>query len=586
MVQIIGGIHMKGMSLCLALVLLLSSSSFSQKVDPKLDRDIAAQRLALASDLRNLAFEIPRIDGSLARALAGAEIADGVWTLDRAWAKTLLREAFQLTYPSDEELAKSPPRPAGAEPIQPTQTDQARDDLRSRIFSVANRDRAFADQLMRESSKYIGRYEQQTIYSALARTALDAGDNQTAIPLVQQAIEADPTQLTFTDLVNDLATKDRAAADKLILQIIHSLRALQLNSRNAGRAYFSLLWVIYPNSIFPDPNKRVPDPGPAVMRAYVSYIVDSLSTLEQREPGSLKLMRSTLLSAWLPLKAYAPEFTSPFMQLEALSRMPGKDASLPTQTYEEADKERFRKKDSEALSSDEPDDRSIQSVIGREDFETARKLISNLKDGDRKTQFTEQLHSKEAISLANKGDLIGAQSLAERLTKTNSMLQVYPLIVARYAANKDQVGASAATHQAMRQLKNANSKPSGTPPFGMPAAFMLSAREMDPLLSGLVKLANAVLPVDSLLAAEVVDEMVDVANRSELDTKQGRTGFENDVFSKLADKDEIRARSAAENLKDRLRRIVALAAIYKWKAKQFEKQNPDKAVRLGQGTVR
>lgn len=80
--------------------------------------------------------------------------------------------------------------------------------------------------------------------------------------------------------------------------------------------------------------------------------------------------------------------------------------------------------------------------------------------------------------------------------------------------------------------------------------------------------------------------MVDAANRSEIDTKQGRTGFDSDVFSKLAAKDEIRARSAAENLNDRLRRLVALAAIYQWKAKQLEKQAQDKAVRIGQGMPR
>jgi hypothetical protein len=89
-----------------------------------------------------------------------------------------------------------------------------------------------------------------------------------------------------------------------------------------------------------------------------------------------------------------------------------------------------------------------------------------------------------------------------------------------------------------------------------------------------------------LFASEVVDEMVDAANRSEIDTKQGRTGFDSDVFSKLAAKDEIRARSAAENLNDRLRRLVALAAIYQWKAKQLEKQAQDKAVRIGQGMPR
>lgn len=577
---------MKKLNLLLAFVLLWSSSSYSQTINSQPDRDEKAlQKVALLSDVKTLALEISKLDGSLARALADAEVADAAWSLDRDWAKTVLRDAYQLTYPTDEERVKSPPRPVGSQPKQPTETDRARSEVRSRIFSVASRDRAFADQLMRESSKYVDKHEQQTVYSDLARNALDAGDNQTAIPLIQQAMETDPTQLTFLGLVNDLATKDRPAADKLVLQFMESLRTLQLTRRNAGRAYFSLMWVVYPNSIFPDPNKRIPDPGPAVMRAYVSYVLESLAGLEQREPGNIKSMRYVLLSAWLPLKAYAPELRGPFMQLEALSRTPGKDASLPTQSYEETDKERFRKKDSEALSSNEPDDRSIQSVISREDFDTARKLIGKLQDGERKAQFTEQLNSKEAISLANKGDLLGAQSLGERLTKANSILQVYPLIIRRYAASKDQIGASAAVHQALKQLKNTDNKPFA-PPLGMPASFVTSTHEFDPVLSGLGKLAKAVLPIDSLLASEVLDEMVGVANRSEIDTKQGRTGFDSDIFSKLAAKDEIRARGAAENLKDHLSRIVALAAIYQWKAKELGKQAPDKAVRNGQESPR
>ena len=85
------------------------------------------------------------------------------------------------------------------------------------------------------------------------------------------------------------------------------------------------------------------------------------------------------------------------------------------------------------------------------------------------------------------------------------------------------------------------------------------------------------MPVDSLLASEVVDEMVERANGSEMDTTLGRTGIDNDIFYQLAAKDEIRARTAAENLKDRLRRIVALAAIYQWKAKELETASQDKA---------
>jgi hypothetical protein len=208
----------------------------------------------------------------------------------------------------------------------------------------------------------------------------------------------------------------------------------------------------------------------------------------------------------------------------------------------------------------------------REDFETARKLISKLLDSERKNQFTEKVNTKEAVSLAKKGDLLGAQNLAERLTAVSSILQVYPLIAEGYATNKDQVGASTAVHQAVRQLKKLNTKPApASVQFGMPAEFAPTASERDGILSTLGLLAKAVLPIDTLFAAEIVDDIVVKANSSQIDTTQGRTGIDSDLFKKLAAKDEIRARSAAESFKDRLRRIVALAAIYQWKAKELEK---------------
>ena len=131
---------------------------------------------------------------------------------------------------------------------------------------------------------------------------------------------------------------------------------------------------------------------------------------------------------------------------------------------------------------------------------------------------------------------------------------------------------------AMKQLKGVRSKPPApNVPFGMPSEFMPTASERDGIVSTLGKLAKAVLPIDTLLGAQVVDEMVETANRSQLDTSQGRTGFDSDLFKNLAAKDEVRARSAAENFKDRLRRIVAIAAIYQWKAKELERRTPKKA---------
>ncbi len=56
------------------------------------------------------------------------------------------------------------------------------------------------------------------------------------------------------------------------------------------------------------------------------------------------------------------------------------------------------------------------------------------------------------------------------------------------------------------------------------------------------------------------------ANHSELDTGQGRTGFETSLFKKLAEKDEARVNLAAMQMKDPLRQIVALVAIDQWKS--------------------
>ena len=105
----------------------------------------------------------------------------------------------------------------------------------------------------------------------------------------------------------------------------------------------------------------------------------------------------------------------------------------------------------------------------------------------------------------------------------------------------------------------------------MPAEFAPAVTENDGMLSALGKLAGAVLPVDALLGAEIVDDVVTRANNSQIDTTQGRTGIDSELFKNFASKDEVRAHSAAQSFKDRLRRIVALAAIYQWRAKEFEK---------------
>ena len=564
---------MKRLSLVICLLILTSLFCYSQTA-PKRSGDEALQKFTLMADIKTLALEIPRLDGQLARALAQAELADAAWTLDRTWARNALREAYRLTYPTPEEQSKVGPDLPGAAPRPPSAIGRARNEVRRRVLSVARRDKTFADELISESSTNVTKDDRQMMYAQMARLALDEGDNGAASRAIEDSIHVDPTQIVFVDLVNDLAAKNRDAADKLIIQCLANLSTMQPNP-DIGRTAMVLRWLIFPNSFFPDPNKQIPAPGAQAMRAYVTYVIDSLAAQEQREPGSLKRTRSLLLSAWLPLNKYAPELKEKFLQLDAVSRTPGKDASLPTQTYEEIDKENFRKQDRDALNSNEPADMSVTSAITREEFDTARKLIDKLPDGAKKSAFVEQVNAREAVSLARKGDLLRAQSLAERLTRLNSMLAVYPLIVQGYAKDRNSAAASATVQQAIQQLKKADTKPASTLFFEMPASDAPTSAEVDPLLSSLGKLAQAILPIDSLLASEVVDEMVTRANASSIDTTQGRTGIDSHIFSTLAARDEIRARTAAENFKDRLRRIVALAAIYQWKAKSLDKRTQD-----------
>jgi hypothetical protein len=437
---------------------------------------------------------------------------------------------------------------------------------------------------MVDGSARVTKDDRQMMYAQLTVMALDEGDTQTAVRSIQDNMAIDPSQGMLVQLINNLALKDRSAADKLILQEISKLSTVKLANGRLGQARGDLVlrFLVFPNSFFPDPNKRVPAPGPEVMRAYVRYVVESLSALEQTQPGSLSVQRSFLLSAWLPLNQYAPEYKERFMQLEALSRTPGKDASLPTKSYEEIDDEMFRKKQAEALNSSEPNELSIDAMILRGEFETARKLVSKMPESAQKTQFTEKVNTKEALSLVKQGDLIGAQNIAERFASLNSIVQVYPSIVEGYAKNKDQAGAGAVVRQAIKQVKSINSNPTyPSTQFGMPAQYAPTAKERDGMLAALGKLAQAVLTIDTSLAAEILDDIVVYANASPIDTTQGQTGIDSNLFKSVAAKDEVRARYAAESFKDRLRRIIATAAIYQWKANDLEKLSmPQKSTKV------
>jgi hypothetical protein len=535
-----------------ALLLLIVPSSLGQSVEPTPGKDgVELKKLWLLSELEHLKSEAVKLHQPLSHALANAEIADAAWTLDPKRAQQLLREAYELTFPDEEEQQQFRNRQVGAALTRWTRQEQARTVVRNRVLAIARRDNAFADQLVQFGAKQLGRYEENFRYAKLASEAVRAGDKESAGKYILQSIEAEPTVIGFGFSVLELAVKDRVAADKLILQYIERLREFPLSmiNQSAGRVHFILRQMVFPSPNLKPELGRIPPAGSAVIRAHAGYVIESLSSLEQREPGSAQMLRDYLLSTWLPLNQHAPELIGGFLELEKLSRRPGDSGALPRAGGEETSATRYADQIKNALDSRQPDDLTIHFATSRGDFETARKLIELLPDGERKSQLVEHLNTREAMSLAAKGDLPEADRLAQQLKHAHSILQVYPAMIGKCVAAKDPACASNLTYQAMKQLKR--------------------AEDRDTVPLSLSRLAKSVAPVNELLALEVLDEAVQAANSSDVDTRQGSVGFELEVFRMLSPKNEGRVHQAATNLKDRLQKITALATIYRWKAKEL-----------------
>ena len=529
-----------------ALLLLLLVTAFAQgqpALPPGGGDDANAanlKRLTLISDLQFLASDALNLEKPLARAAAQAEIADAAWPLDEEWAKKLLREAYELTLPPEDEQKRLRSRPAGAPLDFSAGAGRARGALRHRIFEIARRDAAFAAELTGLAGQKLGRHEEQSAYVSMAGQSAAAGDLAAAGDYASRAMQLDPSRMEVAFVVNDIAARDRAAADALILRYLDLVRAFPVSRDDQSelRTGVGLNMLVNPNLFSQMTGReRVEPPGPEVMRAYIKYV---LEVVGRKEPAEMQKWRLTLLSVWGLLKQYAPELTEAFLELEVKSRSPNEPVPLPKTSMEDVYRKRQQEELRAALGRDEPDERAIRIAVSRGEFDKARKLIAKLDDGPQKTQHLDSVNSREARGLAAKGDLAGAERLALQLKRAAFVLQVYPEVVGRCVAKKDQPCALRLVTQAVAQLKRADATLPPPPP-GIPAAALPDGKEFDPVLVGLSRLAKLILPVDEALGREAVGEMIAAANRSELDTEQGRTGFEPDVFKIFAARNEARA---------------------------------------------
>jgi hypothetical protein len=537
----------------------------AENVQENSDQLLASEKLWLLSDLRGLDEQTLKLDAPLSRARVKAEIADAAWALDPEWAKALLTKAYELTFPDEDERVKLRNRTVGSPPPPPLSVDSARRIVRNRVMRIASREKAFADQLIRLGVEQLGNFESHMTYATLAENARQEHDIDAAGQYLLRALDGDPSQITAGFILVDIAKNNRTGADKLIVEYLNRLRSFPLARTNGSisRIYFVVHRLVFP------PAGTAP-PGPAVMRAYVSYVIQSFGNLEEREPGSLAGYRELFLRAWPALRQYAPDLAADFMSLEQRGRGPNDTSSLPTlESLKSKGNGDYEARIKDAIESDRTDEIIVKRAISRGDFSKARKLIDKFPEGPQKTQLTDMVNVKEALSLLKSDDLMGARLLAEKLKRALSILEVYPALIGKCVGNKDQICATSLVLQAIKQLKSSDTA-LPTLPADIPSSVAASMREFDPILEGMSKLTLAILPLNDEIALIGLDETVAAANVNQVDTGQGRIGFDVSIFRKFAPKNEARAKQAADSFKDPFRRIVSLAAIYQWKAADLD----------------
>ena len=542
-----------------------------------------AEKLQLLSELQALNAQSDRLATPLARARAKAEIASALWHLDVEEAKRMLTRAYELTLPEEAEREKSRAKAVGADMDFPSETERARTEVRGRILQVAGRDRAYAAQLIKLGADSLGHYEAHMSNALLARQALLGGDTKAAGGYIIDAVEAEPTQTLAGPLIHEIAKKDRAAADALIVQYIDRLRSIPLTfSQSSQRVFFVLLRLVFPETFAAD--QQVPPPGPAVMRAYASYVIQSMGQVAQREPGNLVRVRSVLLTAGPPVREHAPELMPAYLELERLSRggADGNPFQTPGEISGPARANRERQLDA-ALGKDTIDASLIEPALRRGMFDKARRAAETLPDGDRRTQLIDLINVREAASLLATGEVAAAERLAERLRTAPRILETYSALVNR--CGKDQACKIPLLSKALSQMKAAEATLPPVPE-NAPAAILTTRKESDTRLSSLGKLASMAVSVDDDLARAALAEVVTAINRTTVASDLGRMGFDVELFGLCAQKDEGYAQASAAGLTDPLRRIAALSAIDEWKAKQVkEKEAGQRALKKAKSTV-
>lgn len=536
-------------------LLTLQLYSFAQEpTDNSYLEKIKIEKNSLNTSLKILDGDADKLKNEIKKASAKTEIAAALWHLDKDAAKKILRKAFYLSLPSEEERQKLKSRTRESAPIEPTNTVIDRFKIRSQILKIARQDAEFIKELTKISEQELGEIEKAETYNNLAVKAIRDGRTNEAGDFINQAMQIDPTRQIGWSIMQ-LAAENREAADELVLQYIQTLRTTPLSTESFFRAINSLQMAVFPQPVFDfGRNRQIPHSSPTIIRTFMQLILEKMTAFEKNQPGSMSQHRADLSSLWIPLNQYAPELLDNWHWLEQITRGSSNspiDQSLTSQQekfhdkYKESVEEALENKDTAALSQ------AIREAVYRNEFKTARKLLTAIENQEIQGKAADYINSSEAVWLVKKGEILEAEKLARKLKYGKYILSTFPVIIEKCVELKEQSCAYSFSNDAIEFLKKNKIEE-------IPVHFFSS-------------LAKSVYKLDETMAFNILEELVKVFNNRQR-TENNNLGFDEEIFKLLAEKDETRTFQLAENFTDEFPKIVALAKIYKWKAENLQKE--------------
>jgi hypothetical protein len=200
-------------------------------------------------------------------------------------------------------------------------------------------------------------------------------------------------------------------------------------------------------------------------------------------------------------------------------------------------------------------------LIRRGEFTKARDRIADIEDSDIRANLLDKANEENAKELLKNGDLPSAEKLIVELRDLDAAVRLYEKLILQHLQKGSRERASDLVSSLVVKLNRSIPRSSEEKPTATQTNIAAEAINQKNAFSILNRLIKNFSDVDDKIALQLLDAIVNLANRSKIDTTLGFTGLDYRVIKRLSKHNEERIRQVALACDDPLSRILILIKI-------------------------